>query len=303
LTRFLTRRALEALGLLLGLSLLTFTLMKVFPGDYLSEMELNPAVPREQVERMRESLGIDRSVPVQYGLWVKGLLSGDFGYSFAQRRPAGRLILDRLERTLRLAAPAFLLSLALAIPMGILGAFKPESLVDRLVTTASVVGLSLPPLVSSIVLLFLAYRSGLGSAVTTGPMVNLAPAVALALPIGAFLARTLRAEMLAELGKGYVVAAAARGLPLRRVIWHAFRNSVNPLISLGGVTLGGLLSGSVVVEKVFSIAGLGALAVDSILSRDLYVALNCVMVSAAFVVLANLAADLLLALNDPRVRS
>ena len=112
MTRFLTLRALEALGLLLGLSLLTFALMKVFPGDYLSEMELNPAVPQEQVERMREHLGIDRPVIVQYGLWVKGLLSGDLGYSFAQRRPAGQLIVDRLTRTVRLAAPAFLLSLA-----------------------------------------------------------------------------------------------------------------------------------------------------------------------------------------------
>jgi ABC-type dipeptide/oligopeptide/nickel transport system permease component len=120
--------------------------------------------------------------------------------------------------------------------------------------------------------------------------------------MAAFFARTLRLELLDVLKQPYVLTAAAKGLPRHRVLWHALRNALNPVISLTGVTVGGLLSGAVIVEKVFAWPGLGALTVDSILSRDLFVALDCVLVSALFVVLANLLSDMLLALNDPRIR-
>jgi peptide/nickel transport system permease protein len=118
----------------------------------------------------------------------------------------------------------------------------------------------------------------------------------------AFFVRTLRLELADVLAQPFILAAAAKGLPRRRVLWHAFRNALNPMISLAGITIGGLLSGAVVVEKVFAWPGLGALIVDSILSRDLFVALDCVLVSAVLVIVANLLADLILALNDPQIR-
>lgn len=301
MSRYLLRRVLETLPLLALLSVLVFGLMKLVPGDYLSEMELNPAIPAAQVERMREDLGLNRSLFHQYAYWMGGVLTGNFGYSFAQRRPAATLVAERAGRTLVLAAAALTLSVALAFPLGVIAALFPKTPADRVLLFISVVGFSLPSLLSSLLVLLLVYRAGgLGQSFAAGT--TALATLVLAFPAACLLMRTLRVELRRELGRPYVLAAAARGLPRFRVVLHALRNAINPVISLLGLTLGGLLSGSVVVEKVFGISGLGSLAIDSILARDLYVALNCVLIAAVSVVVANLLADLLLAVNDPRLR-
>jgi peptide/nickel transport system permease protein len=300
---FIGRRALEAIPVLVVLTLLIFALFRLIPGDYLAEMEMNPAVSPETVERLRADFGLDRSVPAQFGIWLSQLARGNLGYSFAQRRPALDLIRERLGRTLALTAAAFSLSLLVALPLGCLAAAQLGRWPDRLCLWGSLIGLSLPSVLSSLLFLYFAFWVGRLPGGEPGTITGVVlPAVTLAIPASALLTRTLRLEMAHVLTQPYIAAAVARGLPRWRVLWHAFRNGVNPVISLAGVTLGGMLSGAVVVEKVFSWPGLGALVVDSILARDLYVALGAVLVAAVFVIAANFAADLLLAVNDPRVR-
>lgn len=300
---FIGRRALEAIPVLVVLTLLIFALFRLIPGDYLAEMEMNPAVSPETVERLRADFGLDRSVPAQFGIWLSQLARGNLGYSFAQRRPALDLIRERLGRTLALTAAAFSLSLLVALPLGCLAAAQLGRWPDRLCLWGSLIGLSLPSVLSSLLFLYFAFWVGRLPGGEPGTITGvLLPAVTLAIPASALLTRTLRLEMANVLTQPFIAAAVARGLPRWKVLWHAFRNGVNPVISLAGVTLGGMLSGAVVVEKVFSWPGLGALVVDSILARDLYVALGAVLVAAVFVIAANFAADLLLAVNDPRVR-
>jgi peptide/nickel transport system permease protein len=299
---FAVRRLLETVPTLLLLSVLVFALFKLIPGDYLSEMEMNPSISKSTVAALRSDFGLNRSLPEQYGLWVVQAVRGNLGYSFAQRRPALDVISERLGRTIYLTLVALLLSLAWAVPAALLGALRLGRWPDRLVLVLSLVGMSIPTVLSSLILLWFALGLGWSLFSTGGPGGVLLPAVTLAVPAGALFARTLRLELVSVLGQPFAAAAVAQGLPRRRVLLHVLRNAANPLISLVGLTLGGLLSGAVVVEKVFSWPGLGALTVDSILARDLYVALGAVLVSACFVVLANFLADVLLALNDPRVR-
>lgn len=301
--RFTFSRILESVPLLLLLSFLVFTLFKLVPGDYLTEMELDPTISRERVEQLRQDYGLDTTLVNQYGLWVGQVLRGNFGYSFAQRRPASELILERASGTLILTAMALLMTLSVALPMAVIGAVRLGGWPDKIILWSSFLGLSLPTVLSSLFLLYFAYLTRwfpLGGADSWSHA--FLPAMTLAIPMIGFFVRTLRLELIDVFDQPYILAAAAKGLPTHRVLWHAFRNAVNPIISLTGVTLGGLLSGAVVVEKVFSWPGLGALTVDSILARDLYVALSCVLVSAVVIIIANLAADLLLAWNDPQIR-
>ncbi len=301
--RFIFSRFLELIPLLILLSFLIFSLFKLIPGDYLTEMELNPTISRQNVEQLRQDYGLDEPLAKQYWLWVTQLFRGNFGYSFAQRRPAFDLIRERAMATLVLTMTALFLTLAVAVPMAAVGAVRLGTWADKLILWCSLIGLSLPTILSSLLLLYFAYLTRWFPIGGADKWIHvLLPAVTLAVPMVGFFTRTLRLELLDVFDQPYLLAAVARGLPSHRILWHAFRNALNPVISVTGVTLGGLLSGAVVVEKVFSWPGLGALTVDSILARDLYVALDCVLVSAFVVVIANLLADLLLGWNDPQIR-
>ena len=302
--QFLLRRILESIPLLFLLSLLIFALFELIPGDYLTEMELNPAVSQQQVQELRSAYGLEDPFYLQYFKWMSQIVRGNLGYSFAQQRPAVELIADRLGNTLILTAAAFLLALALSLPLAMWAALRPGAWPDRLSLLFSLFGLSMPTVLMSLLLLLFAYwtRPWFPIGGTGGVRHLILPSLTLALPLVAFIFRTLRLELIDALGQPYVLAAAARGLPQWRVVYHALRNALNPVISIMGLVLGGLLSGSVVVEKVFDWPGLGALTVASILQRDLFVALNCVLVAAVMMIAANLLADLLLAWNDPRIR-
>lgn len=303
MAKFILYRIRDAVPVLFLLSLLVFGLFKLIPGDYLSSLELNPTVSKERIEDLRRSYGLDQPILVQYGLWLRNALTGDFGYSFSQRRPAAQLIRERFGTTLVLALGALLLTLVISVPLGILSALYAGGWPDRISLALSMAGLSLPTVLSALCCLYFAYWSGWFPVGGSGTFLHaVLPCITLAVPSVALFLRTLRLELLDALAAPYVLAAAARGLPRRRIVWHALRNAANPVISLAGVTLGGLLSGAVVVEKVFSWPGLGSLTIDSILARDLYVALGCVVVSAVLVIFANLAADIVLAWNDPRIR-
>lgn len=301
--RFALGRLVETLILLVLLSLLVFVLFKLIPGDYLSEMEATSAFSRQTVQDLRREYGLDQPVVVQYFVWLGQILRGNFGYSFAQQRTALDVIRERLPNTLILTASAFVLTVAISFPLGIVAALYAGRWLDKLALFASVVGLSLPSLLASLLFLYFAFWTGWFPIGGVGGLHYLIlPSLTLALPSAAFVARTLRLEMIDALRQPYIITALAKGLPQGRVIFHALKNAVNPIFSLLGILLGALLSGSVVVEKVFNWPGLGALTVDSILSRDLFVVLNSVLIAALLTVAANFVADLALAWNDPRVR-
>jgi len=303
LLRFLLRRTIETLLLLLFLSILIFGLFESIPGDYLSEMELNPSIPSERIEELRSIYGLDQPVHLKYLNWVSQCVQGNLGYSFAQQRPALNLILDRLGNTLLLALVAFLITMSISFPLAIWTALRAGSWQDNSIRVLSLLGLSLPTVLVGLFGLYFAYWTGwfpIGG--MTGLRSILLPAITLALPLVAFFLRTLRLELLDAFSQVYVVAALSRGLPRARVTWHALRNALNPVISMLGLLLGALLGGSVVVEKIFNWPGLGALTVTSILQRDLFVALNSVLIAAVLVVIANLVAEVVLAWVDPRVR-
>lgn len=303
MSKFILRRIIETVPLLFFLSLLVFALFSMVPGDYLTEMENNPSIRPETIQQLREDYGLTRPFYVQYFLWVGQFVQGNLGYSFAQQRPAARLILERLGNTGLLAVSAMAFSLLFALPIGILAALKQGRWVDWMALSLSLAGLSIPTVLAGLMFLYFAFHSGwfpLGG--SGGVSYLLLPSLTLALPISAFLIRSLRLEMIEALEQPYVLAAAARGLSPLRVVLHGLRNAINPIISLTGIIFGGLLSGTVVVEKIFDWPGLGALVVDSILSRDLFVVLNCLLISALLIAAANLTADLLLAWNDPRIR-
>lgn len=301
--RFALHRLLESLPLFLLLSLLMFALFDLIPGDYLTEMELNPSVPPERVAELRLQYGLNEPFYVQYFRWLVGVFQGEFGYSFSQQRAALDLIRERLFNTLVLTFCSLLLTLLLALPLGIWAALRPGSWPDRISLSFSVVGLSLPTILTSLLFLYFAYWSRL---LPTGgygsPRHLILPSLTLALPMVAIIVRTLRLELIDVMTQPYMLAATAKGLSRKRFLYHALRNALNPVISIVGLILGGLLSGSVVVEKVFGWPGLGALTVTSILERDLFVAINCVMSASVLIVGANFLADLALAWNDPRVR-
>ena len=302
--RLLQRRLLETAVLVFLLSLLIFGLFAAIPGDYLSEMELNPAIPASQVERMRTEFGLEQPFHLQYFKWLGQIVRGNFGYSFAQRRPATSLIAERAVNTLILAGFALLFSLGLALPLAVVSSLYFNRWPDHLSRMISLGGMSLPTLLTSLLFLYLAFLTGwfpIGGAGTFRHVVL--PALTLALPLFSLLTRTLRLELVDALSQPFITALRSKGLPGWRVFWYAFRYALNPIISLSGLIVGGLLSGSIVVERVFSWPGLGELTVASILSRDLYVALNCVLVASGMVIIANLAADIVLACNDPRVRA
>ncbi len=303
MTRFVVRRVFETIPLLLLLSLLVFLLFELIPGDFLSDMELDPTVSAETIQQLREDYGLEYPFYLRYFVWAGQVLRGNLGYSFAQRRPAIDLVMERLLNTSLLALSAFLLAILLSFPLGVLCAVFAGNWPDRAGLLIAFLGLALPPVLSSLPLLYLAFWTGwfpIGG--TEGLRSLVLPSLALALPTMAFLARTIRIEMIAALGEPYTQVAIAQGLPGRRVLVRALRNALNPTISVMGLILGGLLSGAVVVEKVFSWPGLGSLTVDSLLSRDFFVLLNCVLVGALFVIMINLVTDLVLAWSDPRIR-
>ncbi len=306
---------------LLGISFLTFLVMQLAPGDFLSLMELNPQVSQETIASMRARFGLDQPWTVQYLLWIKNIfLHLDFGESFSRHQPVFTVLGTALFNTFLLAACAAVLTWALAIPLGILAAVRQGTWVDRLSGAVAFVGISVPEVFLALLLLLLAAETGW---FPTGGMRSLnyeelsagrkaldllhhlfLPSLVLATVPLAGRMRQMRASLLDVLRADYVTTARAKGLPERTVILkHAVRNAINPLITLFGYTLGTLLSGAFLVEVVMSWPGLGRITIDALVTRDLYLIMGSVMMASTLLILGNLVADILLAVTDPRIRT
>jgi len=317
---YVLRRLLQLIPLLLALVVLTFLLLKLAPGDYATGLAENPQVSAETLDAMRHRFGLDQPWHVQLVLYLKNLiLHLDLGQSFSRQQPVTTVLREGLLNTLLLALAGALVTWGLAIPLGVLAAARHNSGVDRALSVVAFLGLSVPEVLSGLLLLMLAARTGwfpVGGMRSldwdTLPLAGRAldllrhlvlPALTVGLVPLASRMRQMRASLLDVLRLDYVVTARAKGLGEGAVVWkHALRNALNPLITLFGYTLGSLLSGSLVAEIIFSWPGLGRVTYEAILARDQYLVVGSVLLAAVVLVLGNLVADVLLLAADPRIR-
>jgi peptide/nickel transport system permease protein len=309
---YVLRRLLQLIPLLLAVVALTFLLLKLAPGDYLTSLAENPQVSAATIDAMRHRFGLDRSWTVQLALYLRNLvLHLDFGESFSRHQPVFAVLRQGLLHTLLLAVAGALVTWGLAIPLGAWAAARQGTAVDRTLSLVAFVGLSVPEVLSGLLLLMLAAKTGwfpVGgmrsldweSLSLVGKALDLLrhlvlPALVVGLVPLASRMRQMRASLLDVLRLDYVTTARAKGLDERTVVMkHALRNALNPLITLFGFTLGSLLSGSLVAEIIFSWPGLGRVTYEAILSRDQYLVVGSVLMASVVLVLGNLAADLLL---------
>ncbi len=303
-------RLLQGVFALLIISFLIFTLLAAAGGDVVSALH-NPQISQETVEALRRVYGLDRPLYERYGRWVADAARGDLGHSLTLDAPVWSLIRPRLAQTGALASVALLIAWSVSLTLGIAAARRAGSLTDRICSMVVTLAASTPLLVLTLLTLTLIASTPLFN--DAGPGANhtggiwtlriFPPAIVLSVPLVAlFLAQT-RAAVRAALDEDYVRAARARGAPERVILLrHALRPALNPLITIFGYSLGGLVSGSVIVEKVLGWPGLGQLSVMAVGNRDIPLLLGVTLVGSAAVIAGNLVADILQRLNNPRLR-
>lgn len=308
----LSQRFIDLLIVLFGVSIIVFLMIRLIPGDAIAIMlGANAEVTPERLAALEARLGLDKPLVVQYGHWVVGLLQGDFGTSIWTGRPVLIEISNHLWPTLQLTVMAIVVGAGLSIPIGCFMAEARGKSAEVLVRIVAIAGLTIPSFWLGIVAIFLMAKYAPGFT-TIGyvpffedPVENLQrmalPVLALALPMVANLSRLLRSSMLDSLGQDYIRTARAKGAPRSRVLYvHALRNALIPFITSVGVSMGYLLGGSIVIEQVFAIPGLGRLVLGAIAERNYPLVQASILVMTAFFVLVNFFVDLLYAVIDPR---
>ena len=314
------RRLLRAALLLFGVSALCFLFTEMAPGSFFDEMRLNPQISSQTISALRTQYGLDQPLAVRYARWMKSLARGDLGYSIAYNTPVAPLLWARAKNTLLLTGTALVLTWVLAVPLGVLTAASRGRLLDKAVAVGSSLLISIPEIVIAIALLALAVRTrfvpvggmrslGFKELSTWGQFQDVAqrmllPTMVLVLASIAVVERHVRASVLEVLQAPYIQAARGLGISRSRLLFrHVLPVAANPAISLFGFSVAGLLSGSLLVEVVTGWPGLGPLILDATLSRDLYLVIGGVMLSAVFMVAGNFVADLMLLGSDPRIRT
>jgi len=312
MTALLARRLLGLLATLAAMSALVFCTLDLLPGNA-AEMALGPDAAPEAVQALAVQMGLDQPAWVRYLSWTRGMLQGDFGTSTSYGEPVAALIAERLALTVPLALLAMLLTGVLALAVGVTAAARHRSATDTALMAVTQLGVAVPNFWLAILLVLLLSVQlgwfpaggfdGWSEGVGTGLRTLLLPALALALVQAAILARFTRSAVLETLREDYVRTARAKGLSERAVLWrHVLRNAMIPVVTVMGLQFAELLAGTIVVENVFTLPGLGRLVFQAIGNRDLPVVRGCVMLLAAMVVIVNFAVDILYAAIDPRMR-
>ncbi|GAA3663236.1 ABC transporter permease [Microbacterium marinilacus] len=313
LLRLIARRILVAIPLLLAVSVLVFVLMELMPGDP-ARNQAGMDATDEEVESVRRRLGLDRPWYERYFGWLFGALTGNLGTSSVSGRAVSTLLAERLPVTIEIVALAFVVSLAVALPVAIVAARRPGGWFDRAVMVGAMTLLAVPNYVMALllVLLFSVTLRMLPSigfvAFDVDPIRNIQsvimPVLALAIPLGCFYARFLRGDLVEQIKSAdYIDTARAKGAGPWRVLWnHAFRNSSFGLLTIVGLNVGALVGGTVIIEQIFVMPGLGLMMLEGVGSRDIAVVQICVFIFAAVAIFANLAVDVMYAVLDPRIR-
>jgi peptide/nickel transport system permease protein len=319
MTAYIIRRLFITIPLLLAMTFLAFMVINLAPGNYFDSLRMNPQISEETINQYERQYRLDKPPVVQYGFWLKNLLRLDFGYSFALKSPVLALIKSRLFNTFILSLSAMLFTWMLAVPLGIFCAVHQNKLSDRFFSVLSFIGLSIPNFFFALLLLYLASLTGL---LPLGGMRSVnyeelsrlgrawdllkhlfIPTVVIGTSALAGLQRVMRGNMLEVLRAQYITTARAKGLPEHRVIYvHALRNAVNPMITIFGYSLSGLLSGAALTEIITGWPGLGTIMLQAVRSQDLFLVMGSMLMGGVLLIGGNLIADILLAWSDPRIQ-
>lgn len=303
--QFVLRRLVMLLPVLFGVSIIVFGILHLTPGDP-ALLALGEHAPKEQLERLREQLGLNDSPPVQYVRWVSKAVKLDLGRSLRSNRPVLNEIVTRLPATAQLALYAVLIAAAIGIPVGVISATRPNSFLDNLFTIGALAGVSMPVFWQGLMLiiLFSVHWDWLpSSGLLGGWEYYVLPVVTLGTSAAAGITRMTRATVLEAIQQDYVRTARAKGLSERVTVYrHTLRNALIPVVTVIGLEFGGLMAGAVITETIFALPGIGRYAVDSIRAKDFPAVQGVVMTFALVYVLVNLLVDLVYAYLDPRLR-
>ncbi|MCC7354615.1 MAG: ABC transporter permease [Anaerolineae bacterium] len=303
--RFAAQRLVQAIPVLVGVSIAVFGVLYLLPGDPVSAMLAGSGASAETIAGLRRQLGLDEPVPVQYLRFLAHALQGDLGRSFTQNRPVTALIWEQFPHTLALAAAALLIGVTLGFGLGIVAAVRHKTWIDTVSMAVTLLGISMPQFFLGLVLIFIfSYRLGWFPVTGQGGLARLVlPATVLGLGSATLIARLVRASMLDVLRQDYLVTARSKGLPEKVVILrHALRNALIPVVTVLGLQIGWLLGGAVVTEVVFARPGIGRLLVDAILAQDFPLVQGTVLFVVFIYVVVNLFVDVSYAIIDPRIR-
>ena len=317
---YLGRRVIRAAFLLVGVSILCFLFTEMAPGNFFDEMRLNPQISPETISSLRARYGLDQPLVVRYGRWLRSALHADFGYSIAYNAPVAPLLWSRAKNTLLLATTGMFLTWLVSIPLGVWAAARSGRMLDKGVRVASSLLVSIPEVVIAVALLAIVVRwrvlpvggmtsmdnEGLSQWARLQEIASrmLLPTIILTLGESAIIVRHLRASVLEVLDTPFVQAARGLGIGRTRLLFrHVLPVAASPAISLLGFSLAGLLSGSLLIEVICGWPGLGPLILDATLSRDFYLVIGGIMLSALFMVGGNLVADIMQLACDPRIRT
>ena len=314
---FLIKRLITLIVTLIGASIVVFAVLEILPGNA-AQMLMGPDAEPEAVQAMAQQLGLDQPALTRYGQWISGLLHGDMGTSYAYGSPVSELVWERLLVTVPLAVLAMLITAVLAIAAGVFAAARHKRWGDIGVMGLAQIGIAIPNFWFAILLILLfsvklqwfsaggfpGWSEEDGGGFWPALQALLLPAISLAVVQAAILARITRSAVLEVLREDFVRTARAKGLSRRAALWgHVLRNAMIPVITVMGLQFANLLAGTIVVESVFYLPGLGRLIFQSIANRDVIVVRNCVLLLAAMVVLVNFVVDMLYAVIDPRIQA
>ncbi len=315
---FLLYRLLQAFITLLGVTFLSFLIIKLAPGDYLDQLRLNPQISPETIEALKRQYGLDQNILLQYIKWLTSALRFDLGYSFQYHAPVSQLIGERIWNTLLLTATSTVLSWLIAVPLGLLAGLKEGTWIDRLIRAYSYVFMSFPSFFLAFIILVLVSKTGylpVGGPFSPdfhklslwGKIVDVlshlfVPVLTLTLVSSAGLIRLMRSSVIEIKNSPMVVMLRAKGVSDWVIIKHILRNAMNPFTTLIGYEIAGLLSGAALIEIIVGWPGLGTLMLDAVLSQDLFLVMGGLYIGTIMLLIGNLIADILLAIVDPRVR-
>lgn len=316
MSKYVIRRLLITIPVLLGISMVLFAVLALAPGDPFEELATNTNVPPEVAQRLRAQFGLDQPLPVRYLKWLTSMVRGDWGFSFQSRMDVDQLILQRLPVSLFVLGSAYCLALAVALPVGILSAVRPYSIFDQLATTLAFIGFSLPSFFTGLLFILVfsiwldwlpfIYRADVDASgwrwFAAHARQALMPVAVLGLFQGAVLTRFVRASMLEVIRLDYVNTARAKGLSEARTIGkHVVRNALIPVVTVIALQVPTIFAGAIVTEQIFRVPGIGSLLIAAIFASDTPVVLAVTFVSAVLVVLLNLLADIVYGWLDPRI--
>ncbi|MCS7180893.1 MAG: ABC transporter permease [bacterium] len=317
--RYILNRLFQFIPLLIGMTFISFLIIQLSPGDYFTQLKMNPEISPETIEKMRKVFGLDKNIVVQYFYWLKNVFTFNLGVSFSYHVPVSYLIKIRLKNTISLSIFSIFLTWIISIPLGIYGAIKNKRWEEKILSFIAYIGISIPSFFLAMLFIFFISKTAilpLGGTTSifykgATPFERfidylkhlLVPGLILTLSGIGSLYRLMKNNFLEAINSPYIFTAYAKGIPTWKIYFkHALRNAINPMITIFGYELSGILSGAGLVEIITGWPGMGRLVLEGVLSFDLYLVMASLLIGGILLILGNLFADILLALVDPRVR-